>query len=199
LDERVIEPLGLTRTYLAGGGTSRDGDGLAHGYEPDAAHLGAAVPGLPPEFHFVGTERHDHVDVTALDPSWAGAAGGIVSTAADWSRFLTALMSGGLLPPAQLEQMRTMVPADPANPEAGSYGLGLAEMPTPCGPVYGHTGGIPGYRSDVFTDATGTRSAVVVVTEQQGLGVPALAEAHQALVAEAACRMNGRTPPPADR
>jgi D-alanyl-D-alanine carboxypeptidase len=195
LDERVIQPLGLTKTYLASSATSRNGDELAPGYEPSAARLGEAVPGLPPEFHFIGTEHDDHVDVSAIDPSWAGAAGGVVSTAKDWSRFLRALMSGDLLPPAQLEQMRTMIPADPANPAAGSYGLGLAEMPTPCGPVYGHTGGIPGYRSDVFTDATGTRSAVVVVTEQQGLGAPALAEAHQALVAEAACRMTGQTPP----
>jgi D-alanyl-D-alanine carboxypeptidase len=61
--------------------------------------------------------------------------------------------------------------------------------------VYGHTGGIPGYRSDVFTDLTGTRSAAVIVTEQQGLGVQALAEAHQALVAKAACTMYGRIAP----
>lgn len=195
LNDRVIGPLGLTKTYLATDATSRDGDDLAHGYEPDAAHLPAAVPGLPPEFHFAGVERDDHVDVTALDPSWAGAAGGVVSTAKDWSRFLEALMSGKLLPAAQLEQMLTMVPADPANPAAGAYGLGIGQIPTPCGPVYGHSGGIPGYRSDMFTDVTGTRSAVVVVTEQQELGVRALAEAHHALLAEAACGMLGRDVP----
>src|SRR4051812_14667912 len=94
MTERVIQPLKLTRTYLAGNGDSRDGDALAHGCEPDVAHLAAAVPGLPPEFRFAGAEHGDHVDVTSIDPSWAGAAGGVVSTAEDWSRFLTALLSG---------------------------------------------------------------------------------------------------------
>jgi D-alanyl-D-alanine carboxypeptidase len=195
LNERIIKPLHLTRTYLATSAVPRKRDTLAPGYEPDAAHLGAAVPGLPPGFHFAGTEHNDHVDVSTIDPSWAGAAGGIVSTARDWSRFLTALMSGHLLPRTQLRQMLTMIPADPEHPTAGSYGLGLAKIPTPCGPVYGHAGGIPGYRSDVFTDLTGTRSAVVIVTEQQGLGVQALAEAHQALVDKVACTMYGRTVP----
>ncbi|WBQ04036.1 serine hydrolase domain-containing protein [Kribbella sp. CA-293567] len=195
LNERIIQPLHLNRTYLASSAVPRKRDTLAPGYEPDAAHLGAVIPGLPPGFHFVGNEHDGHVDVSTIDPSWAGAAGGIVSTTRDWSRFLTALMSGRLLPPAQLRQMLTMIPADPERPTAGSYGLGLAKIPTPCGPVYGHTGGIPGYRSDIFTDRTGTRSAAVIVTEQQGLGVPAHAAAHHALVEQAACAMYGRPVP----
>jgi D-alanyl-D-alanine carboxypeptidase len=197
LDDRVIKPLRLKETYLATNGSSRDGRKLAHGYEPDDAHLDAVVPGLPPEFRFVGPEHDEHADVTAIDPNYAYAAGGVVSTGEDWTRFLTALLSGRLLPAAQLAQMRTMIPADPANPGAGSYGLGLAEIPTPCGPVYGHTGGIPGYRSDIFTDTTGTRSAFVVVTKQLGLATPELATAHQSLVAAAACTMYGKPVPAA--
>ncbi|NUK03339.1 hypothetical protein HRW23_20545 [Streptomyces lunaelactis] len=54
---------------------------------------------MPEGIGFAGPERGDHVDTTGIDPSWAGAAGGMVSTAQDWDRFLTALMSGRLLPP----------------------------------------------------------------------------------------------------
>jgi D-alanyl-D-alanine carboxypeptidase len=186
--QRIIQPLGLTNTYYG----SPDGRKLAHGYEPDAEHLKALIPDLPDGIRFAGPEHDGHADVTGIDPSWAGAAGGVVSTARDWDRFLTALLSGRLLPPAQLREMKTMIPADPANPSAGEYGLGLARLTTPCGPVYGHTGGIPGYRSDLFTDSTGSRSAEVFVTEQQGLAAPALAAAHQALVLGAVCAMYGK-------
>jgi D-alanyl-D-alanine carboxypeptidase len=187
--QRIIGPLDLKDTYFA---TSRDGSKLAHGYEPDAEHLKALIPDLPDGIRFVGPEHDGHADVTGINPNWAGAAGGVVSTAHDWDRFLTALLSGRLLPPAQLRQMKTMVPVDPAHPSAGSYGLGLAQLDTPCGPVYGHTGGIPGYRSDLFTDSTGSRSVEVFVLEQQGLAEPALGAAQQALVSGAVCAMYGK-------
>jgi D-alanyl-D-alanine carboxypeptidase len=189
--QRIIQPLGLTDTYYG----SPDGRTLAHGYEPDAEHLKALIPDLPDGFRFAGPEHDGHADVTAIDPGWAGAAGGVVSTARDWGRFLTALLSGRLLPPAQLREMTTMVPVDPAQPATGGYGLGLAQLNTPCGPVYGHTGGIPGYRSDLFADRTGTRTVEVFVTEQQGLIEPGLGAAQQALVTGAVCAMYGKIIP----
>jgi D-alanyl-D-alanine carboxypeptidase len=192
LRQRITGPLGLADTYFATSGASRDGARLAHGYEPDAEHLRALLPDLPEGYEFAGPEHDGHADVTGIDPGWAGAAGAVVSTAHDWGRFLTALLSGRLLPPAQLRQMKTVVPVDPAHPSAGSYGLGLARLDTPCGPVYGHTGGIPGYRSDLFTDSTGSRSAEVFVLEQQGLAEPGLGAAQQALVTGAVCAMYGK-------
>jgi D-alanyl-D-alanine carboxypeptidase len=91
--------------------------------------------------------------------------------------------------------MLTTVPVDPADPAAGRYGLGIGELDTPCGTVYGHTGGIPGYRTDAFTDRTGNRSAMVFTTEQQGLAEPQLATAHQAVVTGAICAMNNKPTP----
>ena len=41
LQSRILRPLGLRDVYLARDGRSRDGDRLAHGYEPDAAPAGA--------------------------------------------------------------------------------------------------------------------------------------------------------------
>ena len=48
-------------------------------------------------------------DITVLDPSWAWAAGDIVSTPSDLDAFFVALLGGELLPPALLAQMQTTV------------------------------------------------------------------------------------------
>lgn len=201
LRDRILRPLGLGDTYLAIDGRSRDGDRLAHGYEPDAAHLAPLLEafGAPAGTAFVGPARPGHVDVTAISPSWAWAAGAIVSTPQDWDRFLRALLSGRLLPAAQLAEMRTTV-ADPASNGTGRYGLGLMQYTNSCGTVWGHTGGVPGYSSQNYADATGRRTMTVVTTTQFGAKFPELQAADQQLIDAAVCVMLGRpVPAPARR
>ena len=70
------------------------------------------------------------LDVTEMDPSWAWAAGQIVSTPRDMDRFTTALFGGDLLASAQLEQMRTTVDT---GVEGVGYGLGVFSRPLSCG------------------------------------------------------------------
>ncbi len=76
----------------------------------------------------------------------AGAAGAMVSTAADLDRFFTRLLASDL--------GRRMVPRGDER-----YGLGLARFDTPCGPVVGHTGNLLGTISVVW--ARGDRLLVV--------------------------------------
>ncbi|WP_204328161.1 serine hydrolase domain-containing protein [Streptomyces aureoverticillatus] len=160
--DRIARPLNLKHTYYATDSSLRGRH--ARGYEPDAAHM---PPGVPAEFKdYAGTPRHGHVDVSRNNPSWGGPAGAMVSTAHDWGRFYTALMSGKLLPAAQLAQMRTTVPTLPDQPKGPGYGLGIATAPTPCGTVWTHDGGIPGYLSVNFTDSTGGRTATVLVSTE---------------------------------
>ncbi|WP_206311565.1 serine hydrolase domain-containing protein [Streptomyces sp. DASNCL29] len=198
IDERIVRPLGLTHTYLATTAAWRPGDSRTHthSYEPDAAHLGPLLPpGMPPGTSFAGPIHDDHVNTTGINPSWAWAAGAVVSSAADWARFDTALMSGELLPPAQLRQMRTTVPEDSAAPEATRYGLGLEEVRTPCGTVWGHTGGIPGYASQNYTDSTGHRTVAILTSTVFGLSERKVAATYRPLVDAAVCRMLGKTAP----
>ncbi len=106
--DRISAPLGLRHTFYATGSAWRERH--AHGYEPDAAHMPSDVP---EEFRtYAGPQHDDHVDVTGDYVTADGADAAIVSTAGDWSRFYGALMSGRLLPAAQLAQMRTTVPED---------------------------------------------------------------------------------------
>lgn len=44
-----------------------------------------------------------------------------------------------------------------------SYGLGLMKLHEPCGLVWGHTGGSPGYVASALNSKDGTRQVVVLV------------------------------------
>ncbi|WP_329395391.1 serine hydrolase domain-containing protein [Streptomyces melanogenes] len=193
--DRIARPLHLEHTYYATDSAWRGPH--AQGYEPDAAHM---PPGVPAESRdFAGAHRDGQVDVSHNNPSWGGAAGAMVSTAHDWARFYTALMSGKLLPPAQLAQMRTTVPTDPDQPDGPGYGLGIETAATPCGTVWAHDGGIPGYLSTHVTDPTGRRTATVLVATEAFAehpeAFPELTKAAKTLQSAAMCAMFDRPAP----
>lgn len=197
VQDRIARPLRLKDTYLATGSTWRGPH--AHGYEPDAAHM---PPDVPDELRNYGGARHDgHVDVSANSPWWAGAAGAVVSSAADWDRFYNALFAGKLLPAAQLAQMRATVPIFPDQPDGPGYGLGIETGQTACGTVWSHDGGIPGYLTTNATDPTGTRTAsIVILTEafaETQTAFPELARAAQELQTAAVCGMFDKSAPAA--
>ncbi|MFJ9682219.1 serine hydrolase domain-containing protein [Streptomyces sp. NPDC101194] len=106
------------------------------------------------------------IDVTELNSSMAVGSGSIVSTVHDLNRFYAALLGGRLLAPAQLDEMTTTVPA----PELGvRYGLGLAEIPLPCGGSYfGHRGELLGYVTWGGATRDGARTVAVYVTSDGG-------------------------------
>ncbi|WP_033436472.1 serine hydrolase domain-containing protein [Saccharothrix sp. NRRL B-16314] len=184
VEQRVLRPLRLTDTRVPTDATFPGRH--AHGYEPDAEHLAPHLPpGTPPGTGFAGPEHDEHVDVTGIDISPAWAAGGMTSTARDWQRFQSALFSGRLLPQEQLRDMLSTVPQDQGTDR---YGLGVMEISTPCGTVWGHTGGLPGYSSYNFADRTGTRT-VSVLTTRMKLFAPENAAAEKALFEAAVCRM----------
>ncbi|WP_344598136.1 serine hydrolase domain-containing protein [Streptomyces violaceusniger] len=196
IEQKITKPLGMKDSYLATNADWSTGKQHVTGYEPDAERLKdilSPTVDLPEGVGFVGPERPgSNVDTAAIDPSWAGAAGAMVSTAQDWQRFLTALMSGRLLPKAQMKQMRTTVSAPE---EGGGYGLGLMKVNTPCGTVWGHTGGLPGYSSEIYTDAGGHRSVAVLTSTNFGIKEKAAATANKTLVEAATCQMLGRSLP----
>jgi D-alanyl-D-alanine carboxypeptidase len=125
-----------------------------------------------------------------------GAAGAVVSTAPDWSRFYTALLSGKLLPAAQLALLRTTVPQDPEQPDGPGYGLGIQTGATPCGTIWGHDAGIPGYLSANVTDRNGSRTATILISTESWpeFGSAAAAKALQTAVI---CTMFGKPVPTA--
>ncbi|HVK25470.1 MAG TPA: serine hydrolase domain-containing protein, partial [Actinokineospora sp.] len=143
VERRIIRPLRLWATEVPGDRPDIAGP-HAHGY--------SRVGGAP-------------VDVSRLNPSVAWAAGAIVSSTADLDRFLAALMTGRLLPEAQLaEMLRT-------SPEGA--GLGIFETPLPCGgSLWGHDGQIPGYSAMAVSSRDGRTRVEMSVTSAPDPRVP---------------------------
>lgn len=138
---RIIEPLGLRQTYVPG----------------DAS----AIPGPHPHGYARPGPDATLMDLTAINPSVAGASGSMVSSGADLDRFLGALLGGGLLRPAQLREMMRTRPT--GGPDGSAYGLGLESAPLPCGGRYwGHDGGILGFATLGGATADGRQATAMV-------------------------------------
>ncbi|MEU8437861.1 serine hydrolase domain-containing protein [Streptomyces sp. NPDC029216] len=154
-DRRIIKPLKLRDTAYVHPGTEIKGL-HTHGYlTPDEA--GAPL-----------------VDSTEQTVSWAQSAGAMISTPADLSTFMSALVSGRLVAPELLDEMLVMTPTDAT--KTRFYGLGLRRYDLSCGTsVYGHTGTVQGFYTYAFTTRDGRRSVTAMAnTSNQGAANTAL-------------------------
>ncbi|MEV0123278.1 serine hydrolase domain-containing protein [Streptomyces sp. NPDC050703] len=130
---------------------------------------GTSVPGLSPELpspHAVhystlfedGPKARVH-DVTEFSPSVAFAAGQMISTTEDVNTFLSALLAGELLPPAQQRQLLDAVAVDGDKGHGGPsdvYGLGIRRFQLAEGCwAWGHGGMIPGSATRTLATADG--------------------------------------------
>ncbi|MEU8359918.1 serine hydrolase domain-containing protein [Nonomuraea sp. NPDC048882] len=142
--ERIARPLGLKHTYYANPRATNTGPGYAHGYAIVFAD---------------GTPKYtDHTGANI--GGWAGAAGAVISTSSDLSRFYSALLEAELFSRAQLRQMKTTVALPPEFPIKGRYGLGLIKFDTPCGTAWGHGGDTQGHHSTTAVSGDGRRTAI---------------------------------------
>ncbi|MFO7249550.1 MAG: serine hydrolase domain-containing protein [Actinomycetes bacterium] len=101
-------------------------------------------------------------DFSVFDMSWAGTAGALVSTVDDLNRFFTALARGRLISRERLAEMRATVPVvmgPGLEDQAVDYGLGLIRFTVPCGPVWGHDGGVIGMLTLAGATEDGARTA----------------------------------------
>jgi D-alanyl-D-alanine carboxypeptidase len=140
ISRRILRPLGLRHTYFPGTNPYIRGPHMA-GYVPWSD----------------GSLR----DVSVFSPSSGWAAGEMISTVADLNRFYRALLTGRLLNPALLAEMQTTVVVVPDLPEAAGWGLGILWLATPCGRVWGHTGGAVGYTTKSWHSADGRRQVTL--------------------------------------
>ncbi|MGC0420189.1 serine hydrolase domain-containing protein [Embleya sp. AB8] len=135
VEHRILRPVGMTDTSLPG--------------------TAATIPG--PHTHGYVLSGSTYVDVTEMNMSLAGAAGEIISTTTDLIRFNRALLTGRLLHPAQLNEMRKTNISEPGH----GYGLGIDRWTLSCGDVWGQGGASVGYRAAVYSTPDAKRTISV--------------------------------------
>ncbi|MBJ3789945.1 beta-lactamase family protein, partial [Bacillus sp. OA1] len=109
VENRIVEPLDLSNTFLPGNSSVIPGTKHARGY-----------------FQLDGASELK--DVTYINPG--SSDGDMISTADDLNKFFSYLLGGKLLKEQQLKQMLTTVPT---NREGTGYGLGIYETKLPNG------------------------------------------------------------------
>jgi D-alanyl-D-alanine carboxypeptidase len=145
---RLLIPLRLDSTELPEPGDRTVGSEYAHGY---------VWAGDAP------------VELSYVDPSMAGAAGGnaMVSTVEDLARFVEALLAGRLFAHrATLDAMATMVVADEGTGIPHWYGLGLERYELGGTTVVGNAGGAAGYTTMMYRIPD--RDATIVTSVNSG-------------------------------
>jgi len=184
VEQRIVRPLHLTRSYYANPRATNTGPGYAHGYAVSFAK------GKP-----------TYADASTYPIGGAGgAAGAIISTTTDLSRFFSAVLRGKLFSQHQLTQMKTTVALPAQFPIKGGYGLGLLKMDSACGTVWGHGGDTQGHHSSAVVSADGRRTAIADSTSnpsdaEMNAGLARFAEVASAAEAVAVCKMNNKPVP----
>jgi len=155
---RLFGPLGLTGTSFPDITDNTIPARYSRGYVYGTNMDTLTDPALPEAMQAAakdGTLQPN--DVTDVNPSWAWAAGAGISTADDLVTWVQALVGGQLLKPDL--QAQRLASVQPTSPDSGSaeYGWGIAKM----GPMFGHTGELPGFNSFMGHDPVNKVTLVV--------------------------------------
>jgi D-alanyl-D-alanine carboxypeptidase len=123
IQDHILAPLGMSHTSFPT--TNAFPDPHAQGYTKQTADGKEAV-------------------TTDWDPSWAWAAGAMISTLDDMRIWAPALATGKLLTP-EMQEQRLQTVGSPGMPPQDGYGLGIFNL----GGWIGHNGSLPGYQTVV--------------------------------------------------
>lgn len=159
IEQRILTPLGMTSSSFPALTDAVLPDPRADGYSYGTNVETVDTNVLSPEKQAAARAGTlSPIDRTFDNPSWAWSAGAGISTADDLTTYVQALVSGGLVSPAmQATRLESVRPIDAADPQSPGYGLALARF----GPLYGHTGELPGYNTFAAYDPE--REITVVV------------------------------------
>ncbi|WP_018528446.1 MULTISPECIES: serine hydrolase domain-containing protein [unclassified Streptomyces] len=159
---RILEPLGLTDTFVPGDTQVDVPEPHAHAY-----------------YRYEEDGAETVVDVTRQNPSWISTGGDMISTTRDLHTFISALVTGRLLPAPLLAEMCA------PHPKVG-YGLGVFVQDTgDGGTVITHNGGIAGHGALMYSTPDGrtTLTAALNYVDDAGLSLAVpFQEATQKLV-----------------
>ena len=157
--DRFFRPLGLDNTLLPPKDSNAIPKPHPRGYMYTNNVITLATNAIPPDLLFAannGTLQPN--DQTDVNPSWGWAAGAGISTAQDLADWVEAMTTGKILgPELQKIRMESLRPQSADNPQGALYGLGIAQF----GPMYGHTGELPGFNTFMGSDPVNKVTLIV--------------------------------------
>ncbi|MGW6375934.1 serine hydrolase domain-containing protein [Rhodococcus sp. NPDC055112] len=157
--DRLFTPVGLEHTEFPALTSNAIPTPYSRGYMFGDNVLTMTDPAIPPDMQAAATAGTlAPKDVTDGNPSWAWSAGSGISTAHDLATWVEALADGKSLDAEmQARRLASVQPVDPSTPDGPGYGWAIAKL----GPLYGHTGELPGYNSFMGSDAESGVTLVV--------------------------------------
>jgi D-alanyl-D-alanine carboxypeptidase len=163
LQDRLFGPLGMNDTALPASTSNTLPDPYSHGYMYGGSSFALVDQDYPPDIQAAaraGTLKPN--DYTNQNPSYASAAGGVISTAKDLVTWMQALVGGRVFnADYQLRWLDSLQPEDPSKPHGQQYGYGITQMQFGPNPVYFHGGEMPGYNSFIGYDPANRVTLVV--------------------------------------
>jgi D-alanyl-D-alanine carboxypeptidase len=163
LQDRLFEPLGMNDTALPASTSNTLPDPYSHGYMYGSSFFALVDQDYPPDVQAAaraGTLKPN--DYTSQNPSYASAAGGVLSTANDLVTWIQALVGGRVFnADYQHRWLDSVRPEDPSMPHGQQYGYGIAQLRFGPNALYFHGGEMPGYNSFMGYDPTNRVTLVV--------------------------------------
>lgn len=162
--ERLFGPLGLQQTSLPAVGDTSIPAPYSHGYMYGGSAYAMVDDPYPADIKAAakaGTLQP--IDYTNQNPSYAHAAGGVISTADDITAWIRALVSGKVFnADIQRQWLESVQAEDPQNPDGQKYGYGISyQRFGPAAAMYYHGGEMPGFNSFMGYDPDNDVSLVI--------------------------------------
>lgn len=161
--ERLFGPLGLKNTLLSASTSNTLPDPYSHGYLYGGSSFALTDKPYPPEVQAAaraGTLKP--TDDTTQNPSYASAAGGVISTANDLAIWIQALVSGRVLnADAQRQWLDSPQPEVASKPKGQKYGYGISQFSWGPNTIYFHGGELPGFNSKISYDPTNQLTLII--------------------------------------
>jgi D-alanyl-D-alanine carboxypeptidase len=163
LQDRLFGPLGMNDTALPDSTSNTLPDPYSHGYMYGSSSFALVDQDYPPDIQAAaraGTLKPN--DYTNQNPSYASAAGGVISTAKDLVTWMQALV-GGKVFNADYQQrwLDSLQPEDPSKPQGQQYGYGITQLRFGSNALYFHGGETPGYNSFMGYDPANQVTLIV--------------------------------------
>lgn len=153
--DRLFAPLELAGTSLPAADDLSLPTPYSHGYMYGGSAYALVDRPYPADVQAAARSgKLRPMDYTHQNPSYATAAGGVISTAGDLATWIQALVTGKVLNPVfQQQWLHSPQAEDPAAPGGKKYGYGIAyQRFGPNASMYYHGGELPGFNSFIGHD-----------------------------------------------